>query len=655
MSFSISFGDAYLMGKLAFKIGQAFTKGKKSAPAEFREVESQLYSLSAALNAFSTARESSTTAPLIVDPSELPDNVPAHFAENRDIILGMLRSCQETLSHLDDLVKKYSIITKQVDSAEPRAKRWSKEMLAGWRKVAWTTEGGDLGTLKANLTIQTNSLNLILGVVINSQADRLQTDMDHISTMLGDIHEWFVENLKGKAATALASTFGVQDPSVVGAAVVVPGSGEDQSSSASKPLYFELHAQSGQSSNVICEKASLTEKVSRAYYSSSLRNHQLFSCNCSSFADNVHRSSVEGYGVSPLSFAARIAGGERSWLLYKVADRRTDQLTSLIVKGVPPEVMYDFEELLVHGLSVIQTRQMLKRSMSTMLAHASSVDEELPRANILDLVSNPTTLHRSVSAVRFTSGNVQYARENVHFIQMLHYKSIELSRILDEVVLPQSTFEESRKAEIVITYGKQDRKSQNAPADTLVRSILHLCCNSVIQYKSGEDTVLIKDIECTAYDSSETPRSTATALVTIEFASAEAAAQMWKEMEAIRMDLFVIDLQNQRDDEKNVKTRRLRLVVKSKNGYTVLSQELAEDFFQTLAFRGRPDYNAPSFEVYMDASGKRVVKRCPRGFTHLVFSDHRIEQVFDMGLAAIVGPKHVMVGSQPMEGVVTQG
>ncbi|KYK56758.1 hypothetical protein DCS_03764 [Drechmeria coniospora] len=646
MSFSISFGDAYLMGKLAFKIGQAFTKGKKSAPAEFREVESQLYSLSAALNAFSTARESSTTAPLIVDPSELPDNVPAHFAENRDIILGMLRSCQETLSHLDDLVKKYSIITKQVDSAEPRAKRWSKEMLAGWRKVAWTTEGGDLGTLKANLTIQTNSLNLILGVVINSQADRLQTDMDHISTMLGDIHEWFVENLKGKAATALASTFGVQDPSVVGAAVVVPGSGEDQSSSASKPLYFELHAQSGQSSNVICEKASLTEKVSRAYYSSSLRNHQLFSCNCSSFADNVHRSSVEGYGVSPLSFAARIAGGERSWLLYKVADRRTDQLTSLIVKGVPPEVMYDFEELLVHGLSVIQTRQMLKRSMSTMLAHASSVDEELPRANILDLVSNPTTLHRSVSAVRFTSGNVQYARENVHFIQMLHYKSIELSRILDEVVLPQSTFEESRKAEIVITYGKQDRKSQNAPADTFVRSILHC------EFSSGSPT---------AGDGAN-----------------PAAAQMWKEMEAIRMDLFVIDLQNQRDDEKvlvklqaqdvhtermlicdadififqNVKTRRLRLVVKSKNGYTVA---VAEDFFQTLAFRGRPDYNAPSFEVYMDASGKRVVKRCPRGFTHLVFSDHRIEQVFDMGLAAIVGPKHVMVGSQPMEGVVTQG
>lgn len=166
MSFSISFGDAYLMGKLACKLGQAFTKGRKSAPAEFREVESQLYSLSAALSAFSSARESSTNAPLILDQSKLPKNMPSHFAENQDIILGMLRSCKETLNHLEAIVNKYSVLSTSTDASQPRMKRWTKELKSDWRKISWTTEGDDLNVLKGNLTIQTNSLNLILSVVI---------------------------------------------------------------------------------------------------------------------------------------------------------------------------------------------------------------------------------------------------------------------------------------------------------------------------------------------------------------------------------------------------------------------------------------------------------------------------------------------------------
>lgn len=166
MSFPVSFGDAYLMAKLAFKIGQAFTKGKKSAPAEFREVESQLYSLSAALNAFSTARESGPNTLLDIDKSKLPNPVPPHFANNHDIIIGMLQSCKETLSHLEAIVKKYSIMTASSDSSEPRFRRWSRGLRSEWKKVAWTTEGGDLAALRSNLGIQTNSLNLVLGVIV---------------------------------------------------------------------------------------------------------------------------------------------------------------------------------------------------------------------------------------------------------------------------------------------------------------------------------------------------------------------------------------------------------------------------------------------------------------------------------------------------------
>lgn len=166
MPFPVSIGDAIVMAELALKIGQAFTKGRKSAPAEFREVESQLYSLSAALYALRAARESGISPPLLVDSSNLPRYIPSHHNDNQDIILGMLGSCKDTLSHLESIVKKYSIIGTLADPEQPRLKRWSRELKANWKKIAWTTEGGDLTALKNNLTIQTNSLNLILGVVV---------------------------------------------------------------------------------------------------------------------------------------------------------------------------------------------------------------------------------------------------------------------------------------------------------------------------------------------------------------------------------------------------------------------------------------------------------------------------------------------------------
>ncbi|KAF6525620.1 hypothetical protein HZS61_011415 [Fusarium oxysporum f. sp. conglutinans] len=166
MASPVSIGDAFLMAKLAFRIGQAFTKGKKSAPAELREVESQLYSLSAALNALTAARKSGHSAPLLVDRSELPQNAPPHYKDNQDIILGMLGSCNDTLAHLQSIVVKYGIISTTADPSHAQVKRWSHKLKADWKRIAWTTEGGDLAALKSDLTIQTNSLNLILGVIV---------------------------------------------------------------------------------------------------------------------------------------------------------------------------------------------------------------------------------------------------------------------------------------------------------------------------------------------------------------------------------------------------------------------------------------------------------------------------------------------------------
>ena len=165
MASPFSFGDAYLMGKLALRLGRAFTKGRKSAPAEFREVEHQLYSLSTALCALKDAPTNYGTT-LSADPSQTTATFEPGQKSNGETIGTMLQNCKETLKHLEAIVEKYSCIGEPRDSQKPPFKRWSRDLRINWRKIAWTIEGGELSTLRSQLTIHINALNLILGVTI---------------------------------------------------------------------------------------------------------------------------------------------------------------------------------------------------------------------------------------------------------------------------------------------------------------------------------------------------------------------------------------------------------------------------------------------------------------------------------------------------------
>lgn len=162
MSSPISLGDAYAIARLAFKIGCAFTKGRKSAPAEFREVENQLHSLSAALQAFADL-----SAPGREPERCLRTSNQQQWADS--VLTHVLESCAETLAHLEGVVKKYCTMVQPRDgsgpSPEPRYKKWKKGVLDNLSKIKWTTEGGDLARLRSNLIVHTNSMNLLLSVI----------------------------------------------------------------------------------------------------------------------------------------------------------------------------------------------------------------------------------------------------------------------------------------------------------------------------------------------------------------------------------------------------------------------------------------------------------------------------------------------------------
>jgi hypothetical protein len=168
MTSPVSIGDAYLLGSLALKLGRAFTKGQRSAPAEFREVENLLYSLSAALCAL---KDSSA-----VDKSLWPNGssrLSKLFTRtrpnpNENVLQSMLQNCDETLKHLETIVEKYGCLGDTRDPTASPIRRWSRDLRRNWKKVEWTTEGGDLETLRSQLTVHTNSLNLILGVLNKS-------------------------------------------------------------------------------------------------------------------------------------------------------------------------------------------------------------------------------------------------------------------------------------------------------------------------------------------------------------------------------------------------------------------------------------------------------------------------------------------------------
>ena len=87
----------------------------------------------------------------------------------------------------------------------------------------------------------------------------------------------------------------------------------------------------------------------------------------------------------------------------------------------------------------------------------------------MEHLSGAPSMNQPISAVKFTSSNLQYVRGPISSVQLMHYKSIDLKRILDDPALPQSVFEQSRSAEVLIVY----RNKPGSEGDDIVRTILH--------------------------------------------------------------------------------------------------------------------------------------------------------------------------------------
>lgn len=149
----LSIGDAILLANIAYKVGKAFSTGAKSAPAEFAEVQSLLFSIGDALDLVGKT---------------IPARHEQEVAEEAFAkIDGILRNCQSVLKSLERFVDKYSVLdTSQASNSNTAGARvWKRDILRSFKKVAWTTERQGIAELKQTLTAHVQALNLAVAAL----------------------------------------------------------------------------------------------------------------------------------------------------------------------------------------------------------------------------------------------------------------------------------------------------------------------------------------------------------------------------------------------------------------------------------------------------------------------------------------------------------
>jgi hypothetical protein len=147
-----SIGDILILSQTAWRVGRAFTAGRKNAPAEFREVESEINGLAKALKLLAEAIFADSDHGLLQQADQ----------EIQDGLSAVLTSCQQTVQDLDSLMDQYQVVKKTRTQGGFAVERsWSDLVINQYQTMMWTTEGGNIQHLRHSLKMHTSSMSLI--------------------------------------------------------------------------------------------------------------------------------------------------------------------------------------------------------------------------------------------------------------------------------------------------------------------------------------------------------------------------------------------------------------------------------------------------------------------------------------------------------------
>lgn len=161
-----------MLSQTAWRVGRAFTQGRKSAPAEFAEVEREADGLSEALQLVAETLNSDGS---ILDKAE---------DSTKSAVSTILDSAQRTLSDLESFVSRYRIIKPQTGE-----RAWSEIVLANYKTLKWTTEGGDIFALRDMLHMHTSTINLTMQALQSKSLARLEKVVMPMAENVASIHD----------------------------------------------------------------------------------------------------------------------------------------------------------------------------------------------------------------------------------------------------------------------------------------------------------------------------------------------------------------------------------------------------------------------------------------------------------------------------------
>ncbi|KAI0401440.1 hypothetical protein F4802DRAFT_618891 [Xylaria palmicola] len=635
MTLQFSIGDGILLAQIAWKLARTFTKGRQSAPAQFQEIENELYSLSAAL----TAAETEKTARLASDQSGSQNS---QHEVTQDIFGNITKNCRHTLVHLEEIVQKYMIISEETEPQKPTFARWRHSIVKNWRKIEWTTGKGDLDALRNQIMVHTNSLNLLVSIGTSSRTASIERSLEKKLALLEELHQWYVDNLKD-AGPKRSTRSGTSD--------LAPGEAP-QTHSPDIISTFELASKQEGCDKIICSRASIGAEWLDAFLggASAPISARMFTCHCIDRHNGVmsHQIEVERYGLSHLIFPIRIAGDEVSWVLYKTADRATNQLVDLYIRGIHPSYLHHLEDTFFHSLSMRREAAILAHGAGNSLCYISPESKE---EHILAAMSDLSISQKSVESITFKDGRTQLVREWVDDIQLLQYGVRSPRSPVDGAL--GSPLRWLEYAEILISFDAKEARERG----DVVSMVLKLRRNTATNLTT-KASLDITSIEAVGTDADEKTTAHTRLDVTIQFITKSAAKEFYDNIEHMRTELFVRSLQYPRSNERivlNLQTARVecetlyiddaeitivrdtdgkyRLIIASRNRCTIISQVLAEDFFTSP--RGRPDYTGPTYLVQIGDAGERKIYHYKNGLRYLSLSTAQADRMLELARSSV--------------------
>lgn len=386
MAQPISIGDAYLLAKLAWRIGRALSSGRKAAASEIGEVQNQVFALGKALDVSSDVY-------------------------SRNEILGksqsfqtMLSNCRETLRHLEKLMEKYKDVDNPTQPEDDLPLRLKETVIRNWTKIKWTTKGGDVADLRDALGAHVNAINLTLSALNLERGREIELRTGRILQMAEDMYLSWKQQ---KPTPGTASKHTTRSPA---------------GTLARATIYIQTEP--SREARIICPRALIQPQCVQE---PRLEGTRLFECACEE--DRQPHAEDLSLTIQDSSFLIRTPNQRPSWevQLYSEVLGRTVQA---VISNLAASKIGEFEEF-IHALAFRQGKNMINQGISSSLAfigQEGSLEGDQQCLSVLKMQARTNGFENSIAEVTFdTSGTMPpLTRRNIQSMHLLHYFSFPL-------------------------------------------------------------------------------------------------------------------------------------------------------------------------------------------------------------------------------------